>query len=183
VSNFKETVKNLAAPAFFIVLGALSRLLPHLPNATPIGALALFSGFYLPKKQAFFVPVLAMAVSDLFLGGHSTQLWVYGSFLLIAGLGILLKEKLRVENVILASLSASLLFFLITNFGVWASTTMYSKDFAGLLQSYVMGIPFLRPTLLGDLFYSGIIFGFYALLLFKRKEAAIAKTATKNTNP
>lgn len=183
VSKIREIGKNLAVPLAFIILGALSRLLPHLPNATPVGALALFSGFYLPKKQAFLVPLLAMAAADLFLGGHSTLLWVYGSFLLIVALGFLLKGRLKAENVILASLSSSILFFLITNFGVWASTSMYSKDLAGLLQSYVMGIPFLRPTVLGDLFYSGVIFGSYALFFLRRKEEARAKTAIKNINP
>jgi len=183
VSKIREIGKNLAVPLAFIILGALSRLLPHLPNATPVGALALFSGFYLPKKQAFLVPLLAMAAADLFLGGHSTLLWVYGSFLLIVALGFLLKGRLKAENVILASLSSSILFFLITNFGVWASTSMYSKDLAGLLQSYVMGIPFLRPTVLGDLFYSGVIFGSYAFFFLRRKEEARAKTAIKNINP
>jgi len=183
VSKIREIGKNLAVPLAFIILGALSRLLPHLPNATPVGALALFSGFYLPKKQAFLVPLLAMAAADLFLGGHSTLLWVYGSFLLIVALGFLLKGRLKAENVILTSLSSSILFFLITNFGVWASTSMYSKDLAGLLQSYVMGIPFLRPTVLGDLFYSGVIFGSYALFFLRRKEEARAKTAIKNINP
>ncbi|KKW05797.1 MAG: hypothetical protein UY40_C0008G0024 [candidate division CPR1 bacterium GW2011_GWC1_49_13] len=183
MSKIREIGKNLAVPLAFIILGALSRLLPHLPNATPVGALALFSGFYLPKKQAFLVPLLAMAAADLFLGGHSTLLWVYGSFLLIVALGFLLKGRLKAENVILASLSSSILFFLITNFGVWASTSMYSKDLAGLLQSYVMGIPFLRPTVLGDLFYSGVIFGSYALFFLRRKEEARAKTAIKNINP
>jgi len=183
VSKIRKIGKNLAVPLAFIILGALSRLLPHLPNATPVGALALFSGFYLPKKQAFLVPLLAMAAADLFLGGHSTLLWVYGSFLLIVALGFLLKGRLKAENVILTSLSSSILFFLITNFGVWASTSMYSKDLAGLLQSYVMGIPFLRPTVLGDLFYSGVIFGSYALFFLRRKEEARAKTAIKNINP
>ncbi len=183
VSKIRKIGKNLAVPLAFIILGALSRLLPHLPNATPVGALALFSGFYLPKKQAFLVPLLAMAAADLFLGGHSTLLWVYGSFLLIVALGFLLKGRLKAENVILASLSSSILFFLITNFGVWASTSMYSKDLAGLLQSYVMGIPFLRPTVLGDLFYSGVIFGSYAFFFLRRKEEARAKTAIKNINP
>ena len=183
VSKIRKIGKNLAVPLAFIILGALSRLLPHLPNATPVGALALFSGFYLPKKQAFLVPLLAMAAADLFLGGHSTLLWVYGSFLLIVALGFLLKGRLKAENVILTSLSSSILFFLITNFGVWASTSMYSKDLAGLLQSYVMGIPFLRPTVLGDLFYSGVIFGSYALFFLRRKDEARAKTAIKNINP
>lgn len=196
VNNFLiKSAKKFKLPAFFIVLGAVARVIPHLPNATPIGAIALFGGAYLPKGQALIVPLLGMAVADFFLGSHSTIAWVYGSFLLISLVGIYLKDRASVKNVFLASTFSSLLFFLVTNFGVWFSTSMYTKDLAGLGQSYLMGLPFLRNTLVGDLFYSGALFGAYYLLVVRKSTSlpyflgvlrnltAKAKTITKNTNP
>lgn len=193
--SLTKFLKNIKLPAFLVILGALARVIPHLPNATPIGAIALFGGAYLPKGQAIVVPLLGMAIADFFLGSHSTILWVYGSFFLISLVGIYLRERVSVRNVFLASAFSSLIFFLITNFGVWFSTSMYTKDLFGLGQSYFMGLPFLRNTLVGDLFYSGALFGVYYLLVIKkasflayslevlRNLTATAKTITKKTNP
>lgn len=147
-----------------IVMAAIIRLLPHEPNVAPIGALALFSGAYLSKKQGLAVPISAMLISDFFLGFHNTMVWVYGSFLLTVLMGYWLRGNLNWKNVFLASTASSVLFFLITNFGVWASTTMYQKNLAGLFESYLMGLPFFRNSLVGDFGYNLIFFGGYALI-------------------
>ncbi len=141
-----------------VLAAALLRIFPHPPNFAPIGGLALFSGARLDKKQAFILPLAAMFVSDLFLGFHSTMIYVYVSFALIVLIGMRLK-KIKLANLFLASLSSSILFYLITNFGVWASTNIYAKNFSGLINSYLMGLPFFRNTIFGDLFYT--IFFFY----------------------
>jgi uncharacterized membrane protein len=149
--------------AFVMILGGiLMRLVPHLPNFTPIAAIALFGGTYLNKKYAFIVPLVAMFISDIFLGFHSTMIYVYGSFLLTGVIGLWLKNHKNAKNVVGAALFSSVLFFLITNFGVWA-TGWYPKTLSGLMQSYVMGIPFFRNTILGDLCYTGVFFGAYEL--------------------
>jgi hypothetical protein len=163
-----------------ILGGILLRLVPHLPNFSPISATALFSGTYLKKRYSFILPLVAMAISDYLLlyanpfGGsvtglqpitamfHSTTPYVWGSFMISGLIGLWLRKNNTPSNIILAALVASTQFFLITNFGVWAAGA-YSRGLDGLLTSYVMGLPFFQWTILGDLFYTGVFFGSYAL--------------------
>jgi len=145
-----------------ILLAALSRLIPHPPNVAPITALALFGAVYLDKKHTFIVPIIAMLISDYIIGFHSTMIWVYGSFILIGFLGLWLRQHQGIRNTIGASVFGSVIFFIITNFGVWISPQlMYSHDLAGLLQCYTAAIPFFRNSLIGDLFYVSVLFGVY----------------------
>lgn len=148
---------------FMIISGVVARLLPHLPNFTPIAATALFGGVYLKKRYALIIPLAAMFISDIFIGFHSMMPYVYGSFVLTGLIGMYLRTHKNVQNVSAAALVSSILFFLITNFGVWAGG-MYTRDLSGLWQSYVMAIPFFKNTLLGDLFYTGAFFGAYELV-------------------
>ncbi|MFA6454220.1 MAG: DUF6580 family putative transport protein [Microgenomates group bacterium] len=151
-------------PILIIFTLVAIRLLPHPANFVPIGALALFGGSYLPKKYALTIPFAVMFVSDMFLGFHSTMPYIYGSFILISLIGITLKNRVNFTNVLLASLSSSILFYLITNLGVFISTNLYPKTATGLLDCFIMAIPFFRNTLLGDLFYNGMFFGSFALV-------------------
>lgn len=155
--------KILAGPLPIIIAAALMRLVPHPANFAPVAAMALFGGAYLPKKYALALPLLAMVISDVFLGFHSTIVWVYSSYVLIGILGMRLRNNVHASAVFFTTLSSSLLFYLITNFGVWMTTEMYAKTWEGLLQCYVMGLPFLRNTLLGDGFYTALFFGGYYL--------------------
>lgn len=159
-------VQKLISPFLIIVFAVILRLLPHPPNFAPIAAMALFGGAYLDKKYALIVPLLAMLISDLFLGLHQTMVFVYGSFLLTGLIGLWLKKHKSLKNILLATISSSILFFLITNFGVWLVWDFYPKDFYGLIQSYILATPFFRNTILGDLFYTGLFFGSYELLLW-----------------
>lgn len=153
-----------------ILLAALARIIPHIPNFTPIAALALFSGANFNKKSGIFIAISAMLISDLILGFHSTMPYVYISFILIVLIGSLLKKYKDFSHILSASFSSSLLFFIITNFGVWASTNLYAKNFSGLIDSYIMGLPFLRNTIIGDLFYTfGLFYGFHLLTLLSQK--------------
>lgn len=147
-----------------IAFGAIMRLIPHWPNFTPIAAMALFGGAYFSKKHlALLVPLLAMFVSDLFLGLHQWMIAVYISFALVVGIGILLRSHIKVGTVLLASLSSSLLFFILTNFAMWAGSPFYPQNIGGLIECYVAAIPFLNNGLLGDLFYSTLFFGGFYL--------------------
>ena len=150
----------------FIFLGAVLRVLPHLPNFTPIGAIALFGGVYLSRKQAFFLPLLAMIVSDYFIGFDSIMMRVvvYGSFAFSVGLGMLIKKRKSVWSILGGSLAGSIIFYLTTNFAWFYGTSMYTHDFSGIISSYINALPFFRNTLMGDLFYVGIFFGSYELI-------------------
>jgi hypothetical protein len=168
----KASFKNLISPLLVILIAVLMRLVPHLPNFTPIAAMALFGGVYLNKKYAFAIPLLAMFISDIFLGFHATMPYVYGSFILTGMIGLWLKNHKSAKNLVCASLISSILFFLITNFGVWAGG-WYPKTLSGLLESYIMGIPFFKNTVLGDLCYSGVFFGGYELVLLFTKRLSL----------
>ena len=144
---------------------ALFRILPHLPNVSPVAAMALFGGAYFADKRlAFIVPFLALLLSDLIIGFHSTMIFVYAGFALTVCIGIWIQKNITVTNVIASTVGASVLFFLLTNFGAWMTWSMYPMTMSGLMQAYVAGIPFFQNSLLGNLVFSGVMFGGYALL-------------------
>jgi len=159
----KSKIQTLISYIVIILLAIVARVIPHAPNFAPIGGLALFSGSHFKKKIALIIPLTAMFVSDIFLGFHKTVPYVYVSFIIIALIGGLIKNN-KWQSLALASLTSSVLFFLITNLGVWATGTMYVKNLDGLLQSYAMGLPFFRNTVLSDLFYSFSFFYGYRFL-------------------
>lgn len=178
--------KALPYALLLIVLAASFRLMPHhIFNFTPIGAIALFSGAYLGKKVlGWIVPMAIMLITDTILeltgsvGFHAEMPFVYGAFLLAVVIGRFgLANKVSAGRVFGATVSSSLLFFIITNFGSWILSPAYAKDLSGLVTCYVAAIPFYNPGdylssfalngLLGDLFFSGILFGSYALITRK----------------
>ncbi len=151
--------------SLIIVLAVLSRFLPFPPNVAPVAAIALFGGAYFSNKGlAFLIPIGVMLLSDLIIGLHSTLLFVYVAFALIVGIGILLGKKISPLRIAGASVAGSVLFYLLTNFGVWLVSPYYPFTFEGLMASYTMAIPFFHYTLLGDLFYTTAIFGVYEIL-------------------
>lgn len=157
--------KNLSfiTVVLLITLGFVSRLLPHPANFAPISAIAIFSGLYLPKRWAIVLPILAMFVSDIFIGFYTWQIMVavYGSFILSGLLGLQIRNRKSVKSVILVSVLVSVSFFIITNFAVWTFSNMYVHSLSGLIQCYTMAIPFFKNTLLGDLFYTGALVGIF----------------------
>ena len=153
---------------------AFLRLLPHPPNFAPIAAMALFGGAYFSKKTfAFVIPLAPIFLTDLIIGIYSYAWIVYISFALIVVLGIFMLKKVSVKKIIFASVTASISFFAITNFGVWALGTLYPKTPEGLLASYTAAIPFFQNSLVGDLFFVGVMFGVYELV--KHKVPALVK--------
>lgn len=149
-----------------ILVAVVMRLIPHWPNFTPLAAIAIFGGAYINRKAlAFILPVIAMFVSDLIIGFHTTMVAVYVAMMVSVGIGMMLRNRVKIGNVAIASVSSSIVFFLITNFAAWYTGLMpYTRDFAGLIQAYTFGIPFFNTGLVGDLFYSGVIFGSYYLV-------------------
>lgn len=159
-----------------ILVAAIIRLLPHPPNFAPIAAMALFGGAYFNKKAfAFAIPLAALFLTDLFLGFHNTMWAVYLSFIVIVGLGIVMLKKKSVMKVVLASVSASVLFFVLTNFAFWATDTLYPTTAAGLAACFTAAIPFFHNTLIGDLFFTGAMFGLFELAKVKFPELVRVK--------
>ena len=151
-----------------IFAAAFIRLIPHPPNFAPIAAMALFSGAYFSKKwAAFLVPLAAMFITDLILGFHDTIWAVYLSFALIVVIGMMILKEQKIGNIFFASVISSVSFFIITNFGIWISTSYYAKTGAGLAACYTAAIPFFHQTLLSDLFFVGVLFGLYYLAKIK----------------
>lgn len=146
------------------VLGIISRLVLHIPNFTPVIALALFGGFYLKRQYAILLSVGLMVITDVFLGLHNTVLFTWGSMALIASLGFWARERKGTATVVATSLISAILFFVITNFGVWIVSGMYPHTFAGLTTCYVLAIPFFRNMLLSTVVYSLLFFGAYEMI-------------------
>lgn len=165
-------MKHFIFGAVLVLAAAMSRLIPHLPNFTPIAAMALSCAVYLDKRYAFAVPILALLLSDAIIGFHTGMLWVYGSFALIGVIGLWLRSHKQPLPIVGATLASSVLFFVITNFGVWLMGTMYPRTWEGLVACYVAAIPFFHNTVMGDLVYTGLLFGLFELgeYLFRLQE-------------
>ncbi|GAA4898839.1 DUF6580 family putative transport protein [Ferrimonas pelagia] len=158
-------MKNkLIAVTVMIALCALYRILPHPFNFTPVAAMGLFAGaMFDSKRLALVVPLIAMLLGDLFIGFHQTMLFVYLSTAITAGIGMLLRSKRSVGTIALAGLASSVQFFFVTNTGMWAVTNFYPHTWEGLVQCWIMGLPFMQNDLAGTWLFSAVLFGGFAL--------------------
>lgn len=171
-----------------VFLAAFTRLIPHWPNFTAVGAMALFGAAFFKKKYwALFVPLFAMWFSDLFLNNlvyttetfvwfASYQLYTLVPMALIVLLGIFLfKNNVSAAKVLGGSFAATVIFFLVSNFGTWISPySVFPDTFAGLVSTYVAGLPFALNSLAGNLFFATALFGSYALATKKFPSLKIA---------
>ena len=156
---------RVAALTAIILAAALSRLIPHPPNMTSVTAVALFGGAYFSDRRlAFLVPLAALFLSDLVLGFYHHMEIVYASFALIVCIGLWLQKDRSALHIAGAALASSVLFFVLTNFAVWAEGSLYPMTLDGLIACYVAAIPFFRNMLLGDVLYTVLLFGGFALL-------------------
>ena len=169
----------------FVLIGVSLRLLPHPFNFTPIAAMALFGGVYLSKRMALVLPILALAISDVFIGYYEIKLmvFVYGSFLLCVILGFWIKKHKKWQTVLGGSILSAVIFFFLTNFAVWVFTPWYQKTLSGIIQCYLMALPFFRNTLLGNLFYVSIFFGIYELVRLWIKEKILKRSLVPSRLP
>ncbi len=161
------TIENKARlmALFAAIFGAAAmRLIPHPPNFAPIAAMALFSGAEMPKRSmAFAIPFAALLLSDAILGFYSGIAFVYASFAATVLIGWAVASRKTPLTIGVAAISSSVLFFAVTNFGVWATGSMYPHSLAGLAECYAAAIPFFRNTVAGDLVYSALLFGGFAV--------------------
>ncbi|MBL4587659.1 MAG: hypothetical protein JKX84_11485 [Flavobacteriales bacterium] len=156
--------RNIFILILIIIAAALriSGILPY--NFTPVAAIALFGGSMLSNRAlAFVAPLSIMFISDLFIGLHDFMIPVYIGFMLIVLIGQIVRRKPNMLTGLVGAFAGSILFFLITNAAVWFGSPYYVQDFSGLLNSYAMGLPFFRATLLGDLLFTASFFGIYEL--------------------
>ena len=166
-----KNIRYLVLTGMLLAIAAV-RLLPHPWNFTPIGAMALFGGAqFASKRAAFLVPLAALFAGDLVLGFHKLSPFIYGCFALPVCLGFWVRRQPSPGRIIVASVISSTMFFLVTNFSVWAFLGTFPKNAVGLIQCYVTGLPYLRNGLLGDLIYTGALFG--GLALTQRRFASL----------
>ena len=147
-----------------IGMAALSRLLPHTPNFAPITAIALFGGAHFSdKRKAFLVPIAALFLGDLVLGFYRVMPVVYLTFAAIVGIGLWVGRQRSLSRVAGGALTSSVLFFAVTNLAVWAFDGIYPRTAAGLVACYTAAIPFFQTTFVGDLLWTTVLFGGFAL--------------------
>ena len=144
-----------------ILFGFLMRLIPHAPNMVPVAAIAIFAGAYLNKKIVPWVPLAIMVASDLIIGLHDVVLYTWGAFILIGFMGMWLKTRRTPGNVFAMTVFSSLVFFVITNFGVFIA--WYPHTVQGFINCYVMALPFLRNTMIGNILFVFVVFSLYEL--------------------
>lgn len=144
-----------------VVFAVLMRLVPHPWNLTPVGAVALFAGACFERKSwSLLVPLAAVFIGDLFIGLHVLMPVVYATLALTVVIGMLLREhRSKPLAVAVGAWASATLFFITTNFAVWAMLGTYPPTVAGLLQCYAAGLPYYGPQLAGDLLYSALLFG------------------------
>ena len=158
-------------PYFLIVLGVVARLIPHPWNFTPIGALGLFAGGNCSPRIAWIVPLCALLIADVLLGFYEPvmMLFVYAGFLAGPLFGwLLLRTKRSVVRIGGAVFATSTIFFVMSNFGVWLAG-FYPPTLAGLIECYVLAIPFYGVLLVGDAFYAGVMFSGQEMLATEQR--------------
>jgi hypothetical protein len=175
-------MKDLLTPRFIVlsllvIAAALTRalpyLIPHIWNFTAVGALAIFAGAQFSNRSlAFIMPLAAMAISDIFIG-NGFSLLVYCGFTAMVACGFLVRNKVNVTNVILASFISASVFYLITNFAFFYPATLYPHNISGILTSYAAGLPFFRNMLIGNMVFSAVLFSSFYLL--SKRYPALAK--------
>tara|TARA_B100000953_G_scaffold283485_1_gene262467 strand:- start:148 stop:633 length:486 start_codon:yes stop_codon:yes gene_type:complete len=148
------------------ILLIMSRLITDIPNFTPTIALVIFTGYFIKNRYTVLLIILiSQGISDFYIGLHDSMLFIYFSFLLIAFISPLVIKKLNLSSVITASLIGPVIFFIISNFGVWYSMNIYSNDMRGLIECYLAGVPFFDETLISTLLFSITIYVINKILL------------------
>ena len=169
MKNFSINLKNEIFPVGLILILAFARLIPHPPNFTPVIAVAMMSGYFFKNINFSFLTLLvAMFLSDLFIGFYENVIFVYGSLILITFIFYKVSRKINFKNLFIFGFVGSLIFFIISNFGVWllgspgVLDVPYDRSFNGLIECYILAIPFF-----GNTFLSTLVFAYPAIFFYK----------------
>ncbi len=169
----QKSIKNTFLPVvLLIILAAITRFIPHPFNFTAVGAMALFSGAnFKDKRFAYLMPIGVMLITDLFLGFHFSILPVYACFAFTVWMGTRISSKQNVMNVSGSSIISSVVFFLVTNLPFWyLDQHLYPMNLQGTFMSYTMALPFFSNQIIGDLFFNGVMFSVYHLVVLKNNK-------------
>jgi hypothetical protein len=169
MKNLLIVLKKEIFPISLILILAFARLIPHPPNFTPIIAVAIVSGYFFKNINLSLLTLLvAMLISDLFIGFYENVIFVYVSLLLITFVFHKISNKINFKNLFIYGFAGSLVFFVVSNFGVWALGSpgvydvAYDKNLSGLIECYILAIPFF-----GNTFLSTLIFAYPAIFFYK----------------
>jgi hypothetical protein len=160
-----------------LLIGILARFLPHVPNFTPVIAIALFGGVYLRRSYALFLPLLLMVVTDLFLGTYPAIYFTWASVVLVSAIGFWVRGSMSRRRMLGGALASAVLFFLVTNFGCWL--TEYPKTLEGFISCFTLAVPFFRMTLLSTLVYAVVLFGSFELMAAGLRKTRLAAVLLK----
>ena len=165
--NLLAILRKEIFPISLILILAFARLIPHPPNFTPIIAVAILSSYFFRNIYLSIATLLvSMLLADAFIGFYKDMLFVYISILLIPIIFFKISSKINYKNLFIFGFVGSLIFYLISNFGVWLVGNLYSKDIDGLVECYYLAIPFFRNTLFSTIFYS--YFGLFLMIFINR---------------
>ena len=169
MQNLLNILKKEIFPISLIVILAFARLIPHPPNFTPIIAVAIISGYFFKNfNLSVLILLAAMLISDLFIGFYENIIFVYLSLILITFIFHKISRKINFKNLFIYGFAGSVIFFVVSNFGVWALGSpgvydiAYEKSLSGLIQCYILAIPFF-----GNTFLSTLIFSYPAIFIYR----------------
>ena len=163
MQNLLINLKKEFFPIGLILILALSRLIPHPDNFTPIIALAIMSSYFFRSVNfSYTIMLFSMLLADFFIGFYSHMLFVYLSLFLIVLIFFKISKKINYKNLFIFSFFGSVIFFLISNFGVWLVGNLYERNINGLIECYFMAIPFFKNTIT-----STLIFSYSSLIIYK----------------
>jgi len=169
MQNLLTIIKKEIFPISLILILAFARLIPHPPNFTPIIAVALISGYFFKNiNLSLLILLVAMLLSDLFIGFYENMIFVYASLLLITFVFHKISKKINYKNLFIYCFAGSLIFFIFSNFGVWALGSpgvldvAYERNISGLVECYILAIPFF-----GNTFLSTLIFAYPGIFIYK----------------
>ena len=162
---------NLVIPMILFVLLVLSRMITDIPNFTATIALVIFTGYLIQNRLLGILVILTSQVaSDLYLGIYSSMIFVYAAYISIALLSPIIMNKMNTKSVVLSSIISPSIFFIISNFGVWLTGSMYTFNLSGLITCYIAGIPFFDESLISTILFALTIFSIMKLVTKEPKE-------------
>ena len=159
---FLNNVNKFYFPLSLILILTFSRLIPHPPNFTPIIAASILGGFFFQRLEITITVIFSsLFLTDLVLGLYSSMAFVYTSLVLIIILSNKMSKFLNLKTLLIFGLAGATIFFIFSNFGVWLLSGLYPKNMSGLLECYIMAIPFFKNTLMSTILFSYITFIVY----------------------